>query len=213
MTPVGFILLLATEFFLISAFSYIFFGETRIYNVAENVAIGGGVAYGIITMIKTLKTSALDPMAAGDWGLIIPLIIGFAVFSRLTESRWISRYAVALIGGLGVGVVFGKAISAQILGQISATVSNVITGKPDPISAIVLLIGVITTVSYFIYTARIANPLHTGRLRYFSMIGRLFLFASFGYLFATDAFSNIDPLVAFMVKALGDFLRGLGILA
>lgn len=210
-SPTDLFWLLVQEFFLVVPFSYIWFGDTWIYNIAENTLIGSGVAFAFFSLTNTLNSSCFNFVAAGDWTMIIPLILGILVFSRFTKFRWLSRYAVSLLAGLGVGVAFGTTISAQILGQVNATVTGIVKGSPDPISSILALIGVVTVVSYFLYTARISMTFHTGRLRYISEIGRLFLFASFGYLFVTDTYNHESG--PFLQLAVREFLTKLGILA
>ena len=198
--------LLVTEFFLVVPFSYLFFGDTWIYAIAESTLVGGLVAYSFFNLTKSLVS-----MVSANWTMIIPLIIGILAFSRLTKYEWLANYPVSLLAGLGVGVVFASTISAQILGQVKLVLNDIVTSSPDPFSPILVFIGAVTVVSYFLYTARISAALHTGRLKYVSRIGRIFLFVSFGYLFATDFFTH-EPY-AFIDQALRQFLTKLGVLA
>ncbi len=77
--------------------------------------MAGGMVYSIFAIAAQLQGSVFDEIAAGHWTVIIPLLIGLSVLTRLTKYRWAARYSVSILSGIGVGVVFGLTIRANIL--------------------------------------------------------------------------------------------------
>jgi len=165
------------------SFSFVFFGDNAFYAFNESLAIGGVAATALFAATKSLKASAFDFILAGRVTLIVPVLIGLLAFLRLTKWRWISRYTISVLSGIGVGITFGLTIRAQILNGVLETISSLMTLKPDPASAVFMLVAFITALIYFTYSIKYSGPFHTGKLRYLSRFGLLCLYASFGYLF------------------------------
>jgi len=192
--------------FAIFGFSYIWFEDSRPFAFGENLYIGGVCAYTFFVVASSLKTSAVDPIAAGRVTLIIPIILGILVFSRFTRYRWLARYPIAVLAGIGVGIVFGLIIRSQILKQIEGTINNIMTGSPDPISSILILIGSLTALSYFTYGRE-----HTGGFGIMVKVGRIFLMASFGFLLSSDNLIHADGLITLLIEIIKGTLATLGI--
>jgi hypothetical protein len=190
-------------------FSFVFFGDNYFFNFAERFYIGGSIAYGILTVYKTLKSSCFDFIAAGRVLLIIPLIIGFLLFSRVTKFRWAARYPTAILSGIGLGLVFGLTIRTQILTLLTSTIDALMTTDATnlvshPGSAIFKLVGVITVLTYFLYSKVISPQFHapSGRLYYLMRLGRIFLMVSVGYLAGATVLLNYAAFLNNMVYTL-----------
>jgi len=164
-------------------FTFVYFGDHWGYGIAENIYLGGGLAYSLFAIHKSLTASCIDLILAGRISLIIPLIIGIGVFARLTRLRWFARYAISTLSGIGVGLTFGLYIKSQIIVVISEIVRGLITLTPDPASAVLALFGTVTVFMYFMYSRRFGGFFHERRMRYLGRLGKIFLFASLGYLF------------------------------
>lgn len=186
--------------------SFIWFGRTKFFRFGQSLYLGAGVAYTFFTVWRTLVSSAFTPIAAGRYTLIAALFIGGLCFTRVTKYRWLARYPIALLAGIGVGIIFGLTLRSQILNQISASLTNLTTLTPDPISAVLMLVGTITSLLYFTYSRD-----HTGRYGWVVRIGRLFLMPSFGYVLATDNIGHANGLVTLIQNLLRDPLATLGI--
>ena len=206
MTPTEIIMTWIGALFALFGFSYIWFEDSRPFAFGENLYIGGIAAYTFFMVATSLKTSALDGIAAGRVTLIIPIIIGALVFSRFTRYRWLARYAIAVLAGIGVGLIFGLIIRSQILKQIEGTINNMATGQPDPISSVIILIGSLTALLYFTYGKE-----HTGSFGLVVKVGRIFLMASFGYLLSSDNIIHAGGLVTLLMEIIKGTLSTLGI--
>ena len=190
----------------LSGFSFTWFGNTLFFRFGQNLYLGAGVAFTFFTVWKSLTASAFTPIAAGRVTLIISLIIGALVFTRLTKYRWLARYPIALLAGTGVGVIFGLTLRSQIINQLSDSIKNLITLTPDPISGVMMLVGTLTSLLYFTYSRE-----HTGKYGLLVRIGRLFLMASFAYVLSTDNIQHADGLIALLQNLIRDPLETIGI--
>jgi hypothetical protein len=149
--------------------SLVFFGMTPIFAVGEGVFIAvAGTINAIILARLLVSNLSLNAL------VIIPALIGALTFTRLTKYRWAARYPIAILSGVGAGVIFGPQIKSMILASISDTVLGVLTGTPDPIAAWLTFIPMVVTPLAFTYSMKYSNWLHTGPLRHLFTLGRTF---------------------------------------
>jgi len=193
------IIMLGGAFLALCTFSYPFFGETYFFALSESVLIGGGIALGVFAIIRSLQSSMIDPL------MIIPLIIGLTAFARWTKYRWIARYPVAILSGVGLGVTAGSTIRGQVVAAVIEVIRQLKVADPDFASAVLALIGVCTILFYFMYSRQYSDIVHQGSLKFLGRLGRLFLFCGFGYLYASTFMAEgIDALSAQIIPI---FLR------
>ena len=141
------------------------------------------------SIVNTLKSQLVNPL------MIIPFIIGILAYTRWTKYRWLARYPIAVLSGIGLGVTVGSTIRGQIIAGMIQVIQDVQALNPDPVSAIISLIGVASVLFYFTYSEKYSGPVHEGRFSTISRIGRIFLFAGFGYLYAsTFVAEGVDAL-------------------
>jgi uncharacterized membrane protein YidH (DUF202 family) len=166
--------------------SYVFVGENLALIFGESFYIAGTVVYALFAMYRSLMSTALTPISGGRVLLAIPVIIGLLAFTRLTRFRWLARYPITILSGIGIGLFFGLNLRAQIINPIALTIKDVVTGTPDRFSSIIMIIGVVTVLTYFLYSARYSNTFHQprGRLYYVMRLGRVIFMISIGYLIA-----------------------------
>lgn len=124
-------------------------------------------------------TGGTDP----NYWLLIPLALGFLIYLRLSgKLAWVSRYTFALIVGVGSGTSLPRTISANLLKQLFGTVEPFLKWGEmtawQRTSQIIVVVGVLCTVSYFLFSVE-----HKGPLRVTSKIGIWFLMVSFGATF------------------------------
>ena len=168
------------------AMTFQFMGASYFFLLAEGFFIGGWQAYTLLLTVERLNNVTFSPILKGTFVIIVPVIIGFLSFARLTKYRWLSRYYMAVIGGSGAGIIVGTVIKTDILALIKATATDMVKLSPNAVSPIVIMVGMLSSLTYFLYAQRIGNVLHstTGRLRWVTILGRVFLMTSFGYLYA-----------------------------
>lgn len=182
-------------------FSFIWFGASIPFDICESIIIGGAITMNLFTVYNTLQASVFTKITnvANLW-LLIPVIIGVLAFTRLTKFRWLARYPIAVMSGVGVGVMTGPLIRSQVLDFTISNIQAVVTGKPDIFSAWYILVGGILGLTYYLYSIKYSTVFHKGRLGWTARLGRYVLFAGFGYLYA-NIFINegIDALTTMML--------------
>ena len=197
--------LIITWFFVAVAvghFTLMWLGDTYYSSFGERAFVGATVAYSFFVVFQSLKAKCFDFLAQGKWWLIIPLLLGLLSFTRLTKYRWAARYPVAALSGIGLGVFFGYNLRGSILAIITSVTNELLTFNPDPFSAIISFIAVVSVIAYYTYSEKYSTIFHSkrGKLYYLMRLGRLFMMASFGYLLGYVALSfGLDILTTFFV--------------
>jgi len=159
----------------IIAFSYAFHQRGGAFIIPEGVYIGSFTAYSLFQIYRSLKATALDFIAAGQVILVVPIIIGLLAYARLTRFRWLARYPVAILSGVGAGALFGLMVRGQLLAPIGDTVTAVSSVANDPVSRALFLVLLIPIISLFLYSRTFADIFHVKgqRLYYVQRIGRI----------------------------------------
>jgi hypothetical protein len=184
MTPVDLLFTFFAVFMAVGHFSFMWLGDTYFSSFGERWFVGATVGYTFFVVYDSLKANAFDFILQGRVLLVVPLIIGLLSFARFTKYRWLARYPIAALSGIGLGIFFGLNIRGSILNIIVTTVNNTVTLSPDPFTAFFSIAAVICTTTYYLYSTKYATIFHskTGRLYYVQRLGRLFMMVSFGYL-------------------------------
>ena len=164
-----FIAIIGGMFVMLMIGSLAFVGITPIFAIGEGIYIAIAATFNTWVILATIQ----NRLTANSL-LIIPVLIGALAFTRLTKYRWAARYTIAIMSGVGTGVVFSASVKAQIMSTIQTVVGGVVTGTPDPISAWVTFIPMILTPLAFTYSMRYSGWLLKGRGRHLFTAGRTF---------------------------------------
>jgi hypothetical protein len=189
----------------LAIFSFLY-RDNPVYKMAESLLIGVSIGYVlVITWTNSLMDLLLVPLFDGqDWSLAIPLVLGLMMFGRFfRKTAWLSRFPIAVLIGSGAGVAIPAMLDARTIRQMSATVAPLITesGQLD-FSAIVVIVGVITTLSYFYFSRE-----HRGSLGVSARLGTYFLMLFFGTTFGYTVMSRMSTFIGRVEFLLTDFLR------
>jgi hypothetical protein len=206
-----FIAMLGGMFVMLMIGTLAFVGITPIFAIGEGVYIAIAATFNTWVLLSTLQMKLSANML-----LIIPAIIGGLAFTRLTKYRWAARYTIAILSGVGTGVVFSNSVKAQIMATIQKVVGGVITGTPDPVSAWVTFIPMVATPLAFTYSMKYSGWLLKGRGRHLFTLGRtffmIFVGGRMGELAGTSLLGYIGPVgVMYILRpitALMDVLSG-----
>lgn len=180
--------------------------DNPIYKMAEYLLIGVSIGYVlVINWSNTLMDRMVTPLFShGELHLIIPLILGLMMFGRLNRNtRSLSRIPIAVLIGSGAGLAIPAMLQARTLVQLSNTVTPLFMSNGIPnISAIIILIGVITTVTYFYFSRE-----HQGVLGMSARVGTWFLMIFFGTTFGYTVMSRMSTFIGRIDFLLSDFLN------
>jgi len=189
----------------LAIFSFLY-RDNPIYKMAESLLIGVSIGYTlVIVWSSTLMDLLFKPFFCNEqYGLALPFILGLLMFGRfLPRTSSFSRIPIAVMIGSGAGVAIPVMLEARTLKQISATVTPLITesGFPD-LSAIVVIVGVLTTLSYFYFSRE-----HKGSLGISAKVGTYFLMIFFGATFGYTVMSRMSTFIGRMEFLLTEFLH------
>lgn len=206
MTPIEIILMLVGVFLALSTMSYIFIGENKAFNLSESIIIGGQASLGVFAIISSLRSA----LSGGKSLIFIPILIGLLTYTRMTKYRWAARYPIAILSGVGLGVVTGATIRGQIIAMAQKTMVDLVAAEPDIISAVISMIGVSCVTLYFTYSAKYSDPIHKGTFGFIARLGRIFLYAGFGYLYAATFMNEgIDAMSGQIMSIIVRSIRAL----
>lgn len=180
-------------FLSIAMISYAF-KESHLWYICESTIIGVGTAHEFVTSVSNIITKGITPISNGKILLVLPIILGLLIFCRLTDNyRWVSRYPLGILLGVGVGLNVSAGIYAQILNQINATIlplfvaGDSLTTLNNWITAIIVVCGIL----YFVFTFRQVDK---APLSWFARVGRLGMMACFGVFFGMTVLSRLTSL-------------------
>ena len=200
MTMITSTLQLIAALLTVATLSFIY-KENPFYRWAEYTVIGITTGNWLVMAIDAIRNAAIGPLLAGEYHVIIALILGALYFSRLAGAPWLYRYPIAVLTGLGVGFA--------IRGQPGVILSQ-IQGVMKPLSldiagfgVLMALAAVVFGLTYFTYTNE-----QKGTLGIFSIIGRYFIMAFVGQRFVGEVNAYITILVGRLVEFVL-YIRGL----
>jgi len=180
--------------------SYLFKAPNPFYDLVEAIFIGVGTGNIVLVTLNTINTTGIKAIMAGRFLMIIPVIVGLLMFTRLTkEYAWMSRYSVSIMVGVGLGVLIVPAIKVSLLTQLIATIEPLtkITDVGSFITSIVLLIGVASSLGYFIFTA---GKLEENKgFDLFKKCGLVFLFVAMSTAYSSELTGAIST-TAFIIR-------------
>ncbi len=157
----------------------ILFKQSRFYRFAEAIFIGSAAGNSVVYAIKNVNEMGIGAIAKGDWSPLVAFILGVLFFTRLIpveKFRWPSRYPVAMLTGLGMGLAFRSVLIAQVIEPIASSMLPLFGVSIQTVFEsfiVVLLTG--TTLMYFIFT----RP-DTGTIGRLTQIGRYGMMIAFG---------------------------------
>ncbi|KPV65192.1 MAG: hypothetical protein AOA65_0342 [Candidatus Bathyarchaeota archaeon BA1] len=188
-------------------FIYTFpFKDNPLYRFSEHVFVGSAAGFAVVMGIKNIRDYAWMPMTTkGEWAWIIPMILGILLYFRFSgKYYWVSRYGLGVIIAIGTAIAMRTLVEAQFLAQIRLTVLNPLATAPKLIAGtpkiaylnnILIIIMVITVVTYFIFTGGTKiQPTRT--ISTMREIGKYSMMVAFGATFG----STIMTRVAFFIE-------------
>ena len=210
--------------------------DNPFYRFAEHLFVGISVGYGIVIAIhQGVIPLAWDPLSEavtalwteiiGEttpetrdalWGLfkIIPIAIGLLFFARLSPRHtWLIRYPIAILIGFGAGVAIPNVLQANIFAQTRGTIEPFATINAGTLSAwdifgaVLMVVGVICTLTYFFFSVE-----HRGPINWLSKVGIAFLMIGFGAAFGNTVMGRLALMIHRVGFLIYDWLGSIGAL-
>lgn len=190
-------------------FSFLY-GDNPLYKFAERLLVGLAIGYSlVIAWSSTIMDRVYYPLIEDNqWWMIFPVFLGLLMFSRFSKRySWLSGIPLAAMIGAGAGAALPAMLEARTLKQISSAV-GALAGAGDAFeyfSAAVLLIGFLTTLSYFYFGRE-----RRGALSVSANIGTYFLMTFFGATIGYTVMSRMSILIGRLDFLLSDWLGIIG---
>lgn len=192
-------------FFVISVLTMLW-KDNPYFRFGQQAIIGSTIAHYVLFNMKTLINMALIPISKGDLLLIIPLVLGLLMYTRLTkEYAWIAKYPTSVLVGVGIGVMIAGTLRGQIIDQIKATVVNIFTATSgiEALNAVIIAVGTVTAITFWIFTRE-----HTGVLGKSAKIGRVFLMISLGANWAGEEVWYLTQMIGRLIFLINVWIKG-----
>lgn len=193
----------------LAIFSFLY-RENPFYRVAEHLYVGLSNGYAItFYWHRVLMPSLITPVGHGSnigtkiW-LISIAIIGALYFTRfIPKISWLVRIPIAILLGYSCGATIPRAVDAEIIRQLKATIitRGQLAHWDTALWAILILVGVIATISYFFFSAE-----RKGVLKHVSYVGIVFIMVGFGASFGYTVMARISLFIGRLQFLLGDWL-------
>ncbi len=193
----------------LAIFSFLY-RDNPFYKVAEHVFVGVANGWAVtFYWHNVLVPTLFDPLfRQGQLLFIIPFVIGLLYLTRfIPRVSWLVRIPIGISMGYYVGASIPAVSQAYIIKQIQGTILTIPNfqawhaGNMGVVWSIVLLLGVICTLSYFYFSRE-----HKGVLGISSRVGIIFVMIGFGAAFGYTVMARISLLIGRIQYLLGPWL-------
>lgn len=210
-TAVAFILTLLTLSYLL--------GDNPLFRLAAYLFVGVSAGYIAIILLNEVITSRLIvPLIFGSPAekllALVPTVLSVLLLFKLSPRlTTLGNPSMAFLVGSGAAVIIGGAVSGTLFGQIGAAIqpfalsqsgSNIGAGG-QLLAAVFLLIGTVSTLIYFQFSARRNAAQQASRpapVQMAAFVGQIFIAITLGALYAGILAAAITALIERF-----DFLR------
>ncbi len=172
-------------------------GDNPLFRVAAYLFVGISAGYAVVLLIYHVFWPQLVlPIMEGNWLTAVPLALGLLLIFRLVPSlSRVGNFSMAYLVGAAAAVAIGGAVLGTLLGQargaIHAFDPQVLAAGGSPafklVDALVMLVGTLTTLAYFQFSARTRPnqaPERAPVVELLARVGRVFIAITLGALFA-----------------------------
>ncbi|MDD3627050.1 MAG: hypothetical protein PHV06_06995 [bacterium] len=192
---------LVAAFLTFCIFSFLY-KDNPFYKFAEHLFVGVSLGYSTcIILFNAFIPKVVNPLFtdfSGHWHLLIAVILGLMYFFRfIPKYRWLIRFPMAIQIGFTAGISVTLRMDARLFKQLKFTIAPL-----DNIYTIIVLIGVISVLIYFLFTFE-----RKGILRPIAKLGTIFLMIGFGATFGNTVMARISLLIGRISFLLQDWLH------
>jgi hypothetical protein len=189
---------------IVCALSMFLLKRSILSDIAEQTFVSTSIAMFLTAAIDQIRANGLTPLFQGKMIILMPLFLGVLIYTQFWRKyAFLQRWSMALVIGVGLGIVIRTAVETTIMRNFVASILPVTEGNLGNLANnSLMIVAVICTVSYFLFT----RP-RTGALGRVQHLGRYFMMIFFGASFGSFV---MDRLSSYLV-VLQAFLRNFGI--
>lgn len=194
-----------SAFLTLCIFSFLY-RDNPFYRFAEHLFVGTSAGYLIaLSWHNTIVPNLIVPLfREGRIFYVIPLFLGILYVTRfIPRLSFLVRVPIAFILGWGSGVSIPAALQTDVIKQMQSTLLTRATfsGFFTVVNAVLILIGVITTLIYFFFSRE-----RRGIFKTSSYLGVIFIMLGFGASFGYTVMARISLLIGRFQFLLGPWL-------
>lgn len=182
-------------------FSYVL-GDNPLFRIATYIFVGVTAGYvAVVAFWEGLWPKLLYPLQAGTSTeqllLVVPLLgMGLMLFKASPRLSGLGRPVMAYLAGVSAAVAIGGALTGTLFPQGEATIqafslNQIVSRGISPLEALfnaaMILLGTVTSLAYFHFSARLDAHGEVRRPAWIEMlawVGRIFIAITLGVLFA-----------------------------
>ena len=205
-------------FFTVALLSYAI-GDNALYRAALHIFIGVSAGYVVLVVIfQALVPRLVIPLMSGDllvMGLSgVPLLLFiFLIFKAMRGGATIGSLPTAYLAGVGTAVAIAGAVAGTLLPLTQATwLSFLPGGSVSPLSALIIVIGTVTTLIYFQFwllrTDETGEPARLGPMSIAAQIGQGFVVLALGMVYGGIILSGL-AVMSTMIGSIFAWVTGL----
>jgi hypothetical protein len=185
--------------------------DNPFYKIAEYIFVGLSAGYWASYMFwNYAKPNLFDPLfLQHNYWNIIPIILGLMMFTQLfRQTSWLVRFPLTFVLGVALGLQIVATVEGDIIPQLAGTFAPFVKSTFTTydfwtaFGFIVLLIGVITTLTYFYFSFE-----HKGAFGTSAKVGVYFLMISFGASFGYTVMARISLLIGRLHFLLAEWMH------
>lgn len=198
-----------TALLTLAIFSFLY-GDNPFYKFAERLLVGLAVGYSlVIWWNNALTQKVFHPALNGESYLpLIPFAVGLLLFLRYSRRwRWLTALPLAAMIGAGVGYAAPALLKAYAINFMVGAVNkvDVADGALAYLWAVVMLVGFLSSLSYFYFGRKGSRFLNSG-----AKLGTYFLMVFFGATIGYTVMSRMTILIGRFDFLLRDWLGLIG---
>lgn len=154
---------------------------------------------------KGLSVGLFNPLAPSNFLLIIPGLVGCLYFMRFVpKASWMVRIPIGIFMGYYMGYSIPAALEGGVFPQMRGTIvtqANFAGSVMSGVWALVVLVGVIGTLTYFFFSKE-----HKGILKWGAKTGIIYVMIGFGASFGFTVMARISLAIGRFMFLLRDWL-------
>ncbi len=215
----------------VAIFSFLY-RDNPLYKFAEHLLVGTSVGYSLAIAYRVVfKPRVIDALLDPGvtfwvkiYTVVIPTLIALCYVSSFSKKySWLTRYPIAFIMGLSVGLSIPMIMLASILRQIRGTFAEEVGGELVPLFSVnkialffqhpslegfmealygpAIILGVLSVMLLFVFSFEQKGPLKAAR-----NTGIVYLMVGFGAAFGYTVMARVSLLVGRIDFLLIDWL-------
>ena len=193
---------------MLALFSFVF-KENPFYRLFEHIYVGAAAGYTVVVNYGNIVDRAINPLVKnGSYGMLIPIALGLLLYARyIKKIAYLSRWSIAFLLGIGVGISTAGLIQSQLIAQVRAGMMNLLVYSDGAfvlsrsINNIIMFLGTMSVILYFFFSVQ-----QKGLIKHGSAFGRYVMMITFGVAFGNVVMGRISLLLGAMEDIFGKWL-------